>query len=162
MNYFKEKKFAFWAIIILVVLNLSTLTMIWIHKPPRPFPPPPRSEKLIPDFVIAELNLDEKQAIAFEASEQQHIQNIKPLLDSLHQCKQQLFQSAFENAVDSAKINDLTSRIGSIAQKIDIITFFHVTELKNICNSHQQDILEDLFRDMGKVGRPMHEDAPPR
>ena len=161
MNYFKEKKFAFWAITILLVLNLSTLTMIWIHKPPCPLPPPPPfSEKFIPDFVVAELKLDAKQAMEFEVSEQQHIQKIKLLLDSLHQYKQRLFQSAFKNAVDSAKINDLTSRIGSIAQKIDIITFFHVTELKNICNSRQQNILEDIFTDMAKMRRAPPKDAP--
>ncbi len=161
MNYFKEKKFAFWAIVILIVLNLSTLTTMWMHKPPRPFHPPPSSKKLIPDFITAELNLDAKQALAFEASEQKQIRKIKPLLDNLQQCKQQLFQSAFDNPVDSAKMNELTNQIGAIAKTIDVVTFFHILDLKNICNPHQQDILKGLFTDMVKRRRHLPDGTPP-
>jgi len=158
MNYFKEKKFAFWAIILLVVLNFSTLSIIWLHKPPRPFHPP-RMEKLIPDFVVEELKLDANQKLAFDKSEAQQKRIITPLLDSMHQCKQELFQSAFETKIDTAKMNTLTLQIGAIAQKIDFITFYHVMELKNICLPGQQHLLEDLFRDMGNV-RPMHDNGP--
>ncbi|NVN94375.1 MAG: hypothetical protein HXX18_03720 [Bacteroidetes bacterium] len=153
MNYFKEKKFAFWAIVILVVLNVATLSMIWLHKPPRPFPPPPRSEKLIPDFVIAELKLNATQQMAFNESEQQQMRKITPLLDSLHQYKQQLFLSAFENSTDTANMKIMIHQIGLLAEKIDLYTFYHVIELGNICNVEQKQMLKDLFMDMGKLRR---------
>lgn len=160
MNYFKEKKIAFWTILILIVLNISTLTMIWVHRPPRHFPHPPRSEKFIPDFVIAELKLNAIQKEAFEKSEQQQMKKITPLLDSLHLCKQQLFLSSFEDVVDSAKMNVLIQQIGAIAEKIDVITFFHIIELKKNCNQQQQDILKNLFKEMGEVERSKRDSAP--
>jgi len=160
MNYFKEKKIAFWTIVILIVLNVSTLTTIWLHRPPRPFPHPPRSGKFIPDFVIAELKLNAIQKEAFEKSEQQQMKKIIPLLDSLHLCKQQLFLSSFEDVIDSTKTNILIQKIGTIAEKIDIITFSHILELKKVCNHQQQDILKNLFRDMGEVELSKRVSAP--
>ncbi|MEI6694813.1 MAG: hypothetical protein WCO13_01990 [Bacteroidota bacterium] len=152
MNYFIEKKSAFWTIVILVVLNVFTLSMIWILRPPHPFPLHARHEKLIPDLVIAELKLDGKQAILFKESEIQQMRKINLLLDSLHQSKQELFLSSFDQAIDTLKMESLIHQIGSLNEEIDRISFSHIIELKHICNTHQKEILEDFFWDMGRLG----------
>ena len=152
MNYFIEKKSAFWTIVILVVLNVFTLSMMWIHRPPHPFPPPARLEKLIPDLLITELKLDGKQELAFKASEIQQMRKINLLLDSLHQSKQELFLSSFDQAIDTSKMESLIHQIGSLSEEIDRISFSHIIELKHICSPHQQEILENFFRDMGRIG----------
>ncbi|MFZ4401651.1 MAG: hypothetical protein ACOYO1_16590 [Bacteroidales bacterium] len=157
MNYFKEKKIAFWTIIILVILNISTLSMMWIHRPPHHPPPPPHLGKLIPDLIIEELRLDQNQRLAFDESEQQQMRKINPLLDSLHHSKQNLFLSVFEEKIDTVKMNANINQIGRISEEIDKVTFFHVSELKKICNPKQQQMLEELFRDMGKHRRGKRE-----
>ena len=138
-------------------MNVSTLSMMWFHRPPHPFLPPPHSEKLIPDFVVAELKLNSAQKLAFDESQEQQMRKITPLLDSLHQYKQQLFLSAFNTGIDTARMIASTKQIGNIAEKIDIITFYHVIELKRICNPQQQELLEDMFRDIGKIHRRIEE-----
>ncbi len=151
MNYFVEKKSAFWTIVVLVVLNVTTLIMIWMHRPPHPFRPPARQEKLIPDLVVDELKLDGKQELAFKDSEIQQMRKINLLLDSMHQYKKELFLSSFDQQIDSSKMESFIHHIGSLNEEIDRITFFHVIELKHICNSHQQELMENLFKDMGSI-----------
>jgi hypothetical protein len=161
MNYFKEKKLAFWAIILLVLLNISTLTMIWIHRPPRPELSPIQLRKFIPDFVVNELKLDEKQAKAFETAEKNQKIKINVQTDSLRYYKKELFSQCFDNPTDTVKINGICNKIGEIAIKIDILTFNHINELKSICNEEQQKILKEFIKDMASADRRPHENEPP-
>jgi periplasmic protein CpxP/Spy len=163
MNYFKEKKFAFWAIIVLVLLNITTLTMVWLHKPPRPELQELQRRRFIPEFIVKELKLDEKQAIAFDMAEKTQKVKINLLTDSIRNLKKDLFTQCFDQPEDTARITEICNKIGEIAIKIDASTYTHITKLKAICNAEQQQLLKDFIMDMASVERRHPEnDAPPR
>jgi len=163
MNYFKEKKIAYWIILILTVLNISAMLIFWLNKPPfhgphqhHQFP-----SKFIPDFVINELKLQPNQIIAFDSLEHSNFMKTRTILDSLHFLKQTLYSDAFQKSSNSSKIDSIIIHISALESRLNRLIFDHLNELRKICTPWQQQKLQELYLDMLEKSQPENLPPPP-
>ena len=161
MNYFKEKKFATIAIIILVVLNITTITLLWMGRPSAHHHPPAPREKVMFDFITHELNFNPVQREAFEKQDEtfrHDTRNIHLKIDSI---QQQLFNSIYNEKSDKLYLDSLSNVIGSLEADINKMTYDHLVQIKSLCNDEQQIRYKALLNDLLKTLRPKPQDGPP-
>lgn len=165
MDYFTNKKFVTWTIIILVALNVFTLSTIWLTKLFRPDPLPHtfHEERRPPvdNFIEKELNLSEDQIIKFEENRKKHMQQTKALHDAIFFKKEKLINELFIPKVDSLEIRKLSEEIGMMQTAIEMQNNSHILELKSICNPEQQEKLKFIFNEMLEKSRPDKHKLPP-
>jgi hypothetical protein len=165
MDYFTNKKFVTWTIIILVALNVFTLSSIWLTKlfRPGPFPHTFHEERRPPveKFIERELDLSKDQVIKFEQSRKRHKIQSKALHDAIFFKKEKLINELFTPDVDSTEIKKLSEEIGMIQIEFEMQNNLHILELRSICNTEQQKKLKFLFNEMLEKSRPEEHRPPP-
>jgi hypothetical protein len=160
MEDIKKIKTLWAVIIILIIINLSVLSWLWLSPQKMQGPvSPERIEKI--------LNFDSKQSEQFEVIKDRHFAEILPIRDSIKTLKSDLIdyikREKPEQKVIDEKMNLLTAKIKENEEK----TLKHFTEIRVICNDEQKhifdnDILES-FKKQGPNGRPsLPNGRPPR
>ena len=170
MDYFTNKRFVIWSIIILVILNLLTISAFWFTKIFRIFPIQRIAIHEINDanhkqgdkFLEKELNLSEEQNKKFEESRDKHHKLTKALHEEIYVLKEQLINELFSTKIDSSKIKKLSEEIGMKQTELEMQNNVHVLELKSICKPEQQEKLSLLFNEMLNRSRlDVHKPPPP-
>lgn len=147
MDILTQQKFLKWAVIILVIINLSTLTFLWVTKPvpPNKEMRPAGDEKAGPGllhFLKEELKLNEAQADSILRIRNEQNMMIRPVIEKIHMTKKQLVDGVFENWDQD---NDsLTSEIGWLQSKIEMMTFNYLERIKNVLGPDQKENLKKL------------------
>jgi protein CpxP len=152
MDYFSKNKISLWIIAILVLLNLFTLSTIWygrFHIPDR-FPRregrPQRQEGL--KVLEQKLNLTAEQIKIFEDLRQQHFEKMKPLHHEIFSIRQELMGEAAKTEPDTARIRELTSRIGEKETERERNIFEHFAAMRSVCTPAQREKFEILLREL--------------
>jgi len=165
MDYFTNKKFVTWTVIILVALNVFTLSTIWLTKlfRPDPFPHTFHEERRPPvdNFFKKELNFSEDQIQKFEESREKHAIQSLALYSMLFLKKEKLVNELFVHDVDSIMILKLSEEIGMMQTELEMKNNAHILELKSICNHEQQEKLKLIFNEMLENSRPDRHKPPP-
>jgi len=165
MDYFTNKKFVTWTIIILVALNVFTLSSIWLTKlfRPDPFHLTFHEERRPPvdNFIERELDLSKDQIRKFEESRERHKIQSKALNDVIFVKKEKLIYELFISEADSVEIKKISEEIGIMQTELEMQNNSHILELKSICNPEQQEKLKFLFNEMLEKSRPEEHRPPP-
>lgn len=157
MDIFIKKRFIVWIIIILVILNLSTLAVIWffhIKGPRRPPPMPPIGPEQGMLLLDKELNLSETQVQKFKESRDRYFVESKPILDEIHRLKMEIMDEVFAPSPDPSKVKRIAKEIGEKQAKFEELLFDHFLSLREACNPEQEVKLKDLFRDLFEFTKP--------
>ncbi len=95
MDVFKQNRNLLLTIIVLVILNIVTLTLLWIGRPEAP-----RENKVhIQKRLMEELNFSEKQAEQYIALREDHQKNLMLINEEIKKVKKEMFdQVLFENS----------------------------------------------------------------
>ena len=169
MDYFTNKRFVIWTIVILVILNLFTISAFWFTRIFNILPILPYAMHEIHDmnheqgdkFLLIELNLSEEQKKIFEESRMRHFQLSKNLHEEIFGLKEQLINELFTKEIDSIKIKKFSEEIGLKQSELEMQNNAHILELKSICKPEQQEKLSLLFNEMLKRFRPGEHIPPP-
>jgi len=156
MDVFKQNRNLLLTIIVLVILNIVTLTLLWIGRPESP-----RENKVhIQKRLMEELNFSEKQAEQYIALREDHQKNLMLINEEIKKVKKEMFdQVLFENSTD---ISDSLLNLSLKKQgELDRITFRHFQDLKKICNKEQQKKLMKLVHNILGPPQPPRMDGPP-
>jgi len=160
----KKNHIMAWTIVVLLIMNLTTITLLWFgqFKKPVPFPMPGTKESLNEGarFLKSELNLSENQVQQFIDSRNRHVDESREIQNKIHQLKRQIVGEAFSDAPDMAKIQNLSKEIGLHQAEFERYLFRHFSELKSYCTPEQQEKLLSIFNDMAMMSRPPKPDGP--
>jgi len=158
MDFQKKNRFMLWTIVVLLILNISTLALLWfgLLKRPKPLPPPGTHERLLEGirFLEKELNLSEKQIQQFIESRNKHAEQAKGIHDKIHHLKKQILDELFKSAPDSVIFQKLSHAIGNHQSELEQLLIEHFLELKSYCRPEQQEKLKGLFFDLALMSRP--------
>ncbi|HMS66125.1 MAG TPA: Spy/CpxP family protein refolding chaperone [Ignavibacteria bacterium] len=176
MNYFDKNKLLTAAVIVLLITNIGILSLLWFDRSPvnsfeknshgkRPpgerMPPQdgiPRPDRMPPgdgpkDFIIRELNLNEKQIEEFGNLVKEHQTEMRELKDKIRNEKEELWDSMSGKATDKNSVERITSEIGNNQKQIELITLRHFQKVRDLCNDDQKkkfdEIIKDVLRMMG-------------
>lgn len=154
-----------WAIVILAVMNISTLATILYHKYQSEKTATisvsdqkqleADSEKFSGRYFRDQLNLSREQMDKFK--------EINPLfrpkarnitIELAKKRKQMLIEMAVANS-DTTSLNALSDSIGQLHRDLKKITFRYYLDIKSICDQEQQRKLEQIFGEMFTNDSPM-------
>ncbi len=161
MNYFKEKKFATIAIVVLVILNITTITLLWLGRPSAHHRPPMPKEKVLFDFITHELNFNPVQREAFEKQSEVFRHETRKLHFKIDSIQQQLFNTIYNEKSDKLYLDSLSNVIGVLEVEINKMTYDHLVQIKSLCDEGQQVKYKALLNDLLKTLRPKPQDGPP-
>lgn len=156
----KRTDFLLAVIGVLVVLNAVTLFFLWRHRPPAPpLRSVPGTSLIRPnpaDFIIHELNLDEKQQEAFETLRADYGERMREYRKNIDICRRQL--PGILSRGDTAQARAVAEKIGLLQKQIEWATFEHFRQVRALCTDKQKkkfdDIIQQVLRLMTLPPRP--------
>lgn len=159
MNYFTRNKWRVMAFVVLITLNVATLTTFWLLKEKRTdLPVTPRSGVL--DFLVKELQFDSVQKqklIQLREKHQQQMMHIRKenreLKDAFFNLLQQpdIADSAVENAAKASLVYDVQA---------EIFTFQHFQQIRSICSDEQKKKFDAIIKQVLRMMAPLQRGGP--
>lgn len=147
-----------WAIVVLAVMNLSTLGTILYHQyqSDKPAANPEEAQKQLETdaekfsgrYFRDKLNLDGNQMERFRAINPVFRQQARAITEELASMRKQMLAEMAAANSDTTKLNALSDAIGQLHSQLKKITYQYYLDLKSICNTEQQKQLEQLFTEM--------------
>lgn len=151
MDILAQKKFMTWVIAILIILNVSTLTYLWISRSndykygSRMF----KHDRMgqlgdgrLMKFFKSELNLTDEQTDSILELRNQHHQIVKEILKEIHYNKKLIVDGIFLN--ETVNVDSIANVIGEMQSQIEILTFDHLNRLKSILGPDQKESFKKL------------------
>lgn len=139
-----KKTTILWVVIgMLVLINLVTLTSLWFSQPlstdDNKRPRQPGSGH----FIEERLNFSEEQTTDYQKMRQDYFEKVKPYYDEIRDLKKNLFENLKENNTEN--VNELAEKIGEAQAQIEILTFDHFMEVRNIGTEEQKIQFDSLM-----------------
>lgn len=136
-------------ILVLVLLNSTTLIIMWVNKPPFP-PHPPQHDR--PDKVIVErLQLDEQQQKEFDKLKTEHHSQMVKLDEQSRDLHKKYFALLENEQINDSIADSYEKQLANITEKKEEITFNHFRDLKNLCKGEQVKLFNDFVGELGKI-----------
>ncbi len=155
MSFFKEHRFASFSLILLVILNLSLISLIVIDRfDDRDGRDRHRDRDRKEDFIARRLDLTEAQKKQFHQLREAHAAEMELLNKELYQKRKELFTLIANGADDSLAVRSLTADIGESVGQIERSTFTFFNEVYALCTPVQQEKLSELLRSVAKRRGP--------
>ncbi len=175
MDYLKQKRFTIWTIVVLVILNIFTISMLWLgknnmraNKPP--FKLPAQNTRTL-KFLQKELDLTDSQIQDYKKLREEHAKKTQQLIHDIRKLKEEMMDEIFTGDPDSSMVTKIAGQIGEKQRKVEQLTFEHFMDLKKLCGEQQvrklQGLVGEFFRNnpppgnMGRAPRPPQPGMPP-
>lgn len=143
----KNKRFYLWSIGLLVVLNISTIFIVWVYISGLSEHPKHRrshNDRIV-EFVKKELSLSASQTRLYKKMRASHFQKVDSVLANIQQTKSVLMNNIFQEDSDSTQIDSLSESIGMNRARIEELTVYHFRKLEQICTPGQKKKLRNLL-----------------
>ena len=130
-----------WIVVVLVLLNVTTLTFVWLNKPKGPFPPPHHATKDRMDVkahLKNEIGFSDEQLKQFDISSDKHRKAMHSGHDKIRDIKQILLTNLEPN-------DSLFKVMGNTQIEIEKAILIHFKEIRDICNEDQKLKIDDVF-----------------
>jgi len=162
MEVLFKQRAAAWMIVLLLVLNLATLSTLWYRELRHPDFGPPRfsgKQDNVSQFLKEEFQWSDSQAQAFERLRSAHQERVRSLMGESMELRRRLLDGLFEAAPDSAAAAELLRQISLKQSELEAQSYSYFLALKQLCGNDQTDRLrrlmtEVIFHDRPGVGGP--------
>lgn len=173
MDLVNQNKFKNILIILLIIVNIISLSIIWIQNSENRGEVPDGEKQGKPESVSLMkevLKLNEDQTKQLEKLRTDRLEQSRLFNDSLSMLKRELAEELFKSKANQDLVNEKTKMIGELQSKIELVRYSHFNELLAICTPEQKEklkpIIEELFgRKPPKEElirkRPVNEDRKP-
>lgn len=159
----KRENFYALVIIILLLLNIGTLSFLWINKPERVHHMPPNNPGRI---IINELQLDDQQQQQFNTFKHAHRKSTDSVQRLIKGVQRKLFSLVKQDEMDVNKRDSLLKQIEQYESTKHLITIQHFHDIRSILNPDQKELFNGFVEAIGSKitgpGLPMHRPPPPR
>jgi hypothetical protein len=163
MDWIRERSFQNWVIGILIVLNMVSLAVVWVHigeKSRSPGRPPRGSSGISVELLRDELGLSPDQVAQFEKLRGNQLGAMKEVNDELDSLKLVLVDDMFSPSPDKESLNKTVEKIGSLQANLEMLRFKHFDALTQICDKQQRERLQPILREaFAKQKAPSREAA---
>lgn len=148
--------------IVLVTLNLITIGFLWMYKfkehRQMQQPPPPPAGKII---LEQELRFSKEQAEKFDKLRIEHSTSARKIVDDIAMLKENLFEMIKENGGDDSKATKIADEIGNKQKELDLITYNHFKDIRNLCDERQRERFDLILKDISKMIGPQNPPGQP-
>lgn len=141
----ENTKFLKTVIFILLIINIGTLSFLWINHPPKDKGPHRGGE--IGEYLMHELKFNPEQRGVYEQMREDHRNAVKALRDSVEQLRNTLFDQMGKTPTDTIHIHELADSLSHLQEKIEISTFYHFQKVRSICTPEQQIEFDQVIKE---------------
>ena len=164
MDIFKQKRYLWFTVIFLALINLSTLTLLWIGRPEGPKPQrgpvnPAEKQNRIQHILKQELGFDETQVEQYLKLREKHRKVTRQLEVEIQELKREMFDEVLKENPQPILSDSLLTLIQTKQSKFEHLTFQHFLDLRNLCGPEQQQKLKLLMHEVFRQGPPPAGDA---
>ncbi|HOP05769.1 MAG TPA: periplasmic heavy metal sensor [candidate division Zixibacteria bacterium] len=147
-----QTRYGIGIIIVLVCLNIVSVTLLWFQYFDRP--PQPQERGNDPqDFLIQELQFDAQQADSLRTMRCEYMHFTDSIRLQVAQLNEQLFSEVFADNPDTVLVNRVAEEIGSRQSEIQQMLFAHFEQIRQICRPEQEERLKGLILNIFQGGR---------
>ena len=151
------------AVIGLLLINLGTLGVLMMHRPPhqpqsemRP-PPPGEGPK---QLIIDRLHFDDAQQKQYDLFIDEHKKKTNELHDASREMHNQLFSLLKSESIDKTKSDAIIQQIADNQKAIDNLNFDHFQKIKSICKPNQLEDFNELADELAELFGPKGPPSP--
>jgi len=170
MDIFKEKRYLWITIIILLIMNTAALTLLWLGRPEAKdlhsrLKNPAEEHKRLKLLLNKELGFDKKQVAQYLRMRRDHQDQMRLLRREIREIKRQMFDEVLGDDPQTELSDSLLALAQEKQVQIEKQTFIHFLDLKKLCKPDQQDNLKILMHEIFRPGPPRGAGAdgpPPR
>lgn len=140
MKESNRQKILIFAIIALVITNITSLSFMWSMKKAEEKPHYHNGGENrggMGRFVVRELGFDSAQQKAYYELRDKFVKQQFILMDSVKTLRRNFFNELKNDHIDSAEISELAANIGLVQARLDKRTFNHFRQVKKICTPEQ-------------------------
>lgn len=145
-------------LLVLLLVNVATISFLWFTKPPRPNP-----QGTAKDFLAKELSFSPKQLQQFEALQVAFQEQREALRHSNRDNHDVYFDLLQNPKVDSATVKKAADEIIKIKEKEELAIFYHFQKVRAICDATQKPKFDKIVKEAAKMmgPRPQEGQRPP-
>ncbi|KAA3612659.1 MAG: hypothetical protein DWQ05_18595 [Calditrichaeota bacterium] len=159
MDIFKQNRYLWITIIVLLIMNFTALALLWLGRPEarkiQERPPDPMEEQIrIQQLLKKELNFDETQSEQYLKLRRQHRNQVQQLQMDISHIKKQMFNKVLQDNPRQELSDSLLALAQEKQAQLEKITFQHFLDLKKLCKPEQQDKLKILLNEFFRKNAP--------
>jgi hypothetical protein len=153
--------------VLLIVLNVTTLTALWMMSKHRPFKSEGEHSGSV-NFLAKELGFDSIQKQTLQALLAENREKIRQEREKIRDAKDALFSLLQKPDVTDSMVQQASNVAAMHEQEIDRLTFKAFQRVRNMCQKNQQgkfdNMIIDIIHSFGQPpppGEGRHQDPPP-
>ena len=154
MDWLTKQKTYVWLIVVLIIINLTTLVFLWMGRPSHPEMYPDKR----PDtnkFLKNELGLHEEQDRKLKELRQALFDTTGKINEMIWVKKSLIQEESFKEISDNEKVNTLAKEIGELESKGEMLRYDHFVQVGKVLSDKQ---LEKFKKVLGQ--NRMHKPIP--
>lgn len=151
MDIIKQNKLISLTLILLVILNITTVSTLWLRYNINKQVISPSSSKNSNQTVKLmqeEINLSTDQADKFNEMHKSFLENTKIYNDELNNLKGEIAEEIFRQKPNDNKVDSLALKIGLLQSKVEVVKYKHFLEFSKICNDEQKKKLQPILKEV--------------
>ncbi len=141
------------SIIILLLINIGTLSYLWMGKQQVPPQGGPHGGPDVFTFLCNELKLDDQQVRQYEELRDEHHQSVENIQHHSRQLREQFFDMLHSNT-DSSTVKKISDSIAATQEQIELVTFYHFKKVRNILRPDQQKRFDEVIQEATRMMAP--------
>ncbi|CAN5123818.1 hypothetical protein BH09BAC3_BH09BAC3_30090 [soil metagenome] len=149
MNYFDKPRILVTIIIVLIVLNIATMSFMWLNRPPHE---PGRGGARPANFLIEKVGFSPEQIETYHGLMEEHQRASTSINDSLRFYKSLTFSYLPQN--NTAAVKESVSSVGRLQQQMEMNTFEHFVKVRALCTPEQAVKFDAVINEVLKMMVP--------
>ncbi len=169
MDIFKQNKILIFLVVILALLNISSLIGIWVLKTGKLLTHNnifyiPQNEYLIQskseilDKLDSELEFNIEQTEKFNKIRNKYHQEIKERMKKIYNIKKKILTEILSKEPEISNVQQNINDIGNFQAEMELNIFLQYKEIKSLCNNEQLIKFEKIIEKILYIPEP---DPPP-
>lgn len=150
-------------IAVLLLTNIAVLAYFLVFKKSEPHNEHQgdRRNGMMVEMLEKEVGFDSKQMTQYKQLKDLQKITVRPLFDEMRKAKDNLFRYLPDPNVNDSAISSAADVIGQKQKTLDLQTFSHFKQVRNLCSSPEQQIKFDsaVNRMFRKMGRPANKNG---
>jgi hypothetical protein len=154
MSYFNRNKWWAVAFLLLIALNIATLTALWLLKDKRPGPPPAVMQSGVVDFLTKELGFDSLQKQKLVALYKEHQNKMQEVRKGNREAKDAFFSLLQQHDIPDSVIQKAAQASARYDSETDVLTFRHFQQIRNLCTDTQKEKFDGVIKQVLRMIAP--------
>ena len=153
MSYFNRNKWTAIAFLVLIALNIVTLSTFWLMRE-KEMGRPGGNQPALVDFLVTELGLDSAQKKQLIVLRDEHRQQMQAIRRNNRDAKNAFFDLLQQEDLTDTALAAAAKEAAKYDAETDILTFRHFQKIRALCNEEQKMKFESVIRQVLRMMAP--------